>query len=76
MRFVTYQEYLSFVYFVHSSAMMTIICDLSVMKLPVLQYPGLEPLLDDLLPKKSPLIVAKWSVYSLLSGGIEMHADS
>ncbi|KAK3029999.1 hypothetical protein RJ639_038098, partial [Escallonia herrerae] len=25
----------------------------------LLQYPGLEPVLDDLLPKKSPLIVAK-----------------
>ncbi|KAG0468312.1 hypothetical protein HPP92_017640 [Vanilla planifolia] len=23
------------------------------------EYPGLEPLMDDLLPKKSPLIVAK-----------------
>ena len=28
--------------------------------LPVLQYPLLEPVLDDLLPKKEPLIVAKW----------------
>lgn len=27
----------------------------------LVQYPGLEPVLDDLLPKKSPLIVAKWS---------------
>lgn len=26
------------------------------------QYPGLEPVLDDLLPKKSPLIVAKWFI--------------
>ncbi|KAF5951338.1 hypothetical protein HYC85_009282 [Camellia sinensis] len=25
------------------------------------KYPGLEPVLDELLPKKSPLIVAKWS---------------
>jgi hypothetical protein len=24
------------------------------------QYPDLEPLLDEMLPKKSPLIVAKW----------------
>lgn len=24
------------------------------------QYPGLEPVLDDLLPKKTPLIVVKW----------------
>lgn len=28
----------------------------------LVQYPGLEPVLDDLLPKKSPLIVAKWFV--------------
>lgn len=33
---------------------------------PLLQYPGLEPVLDDLLPKKSPLIVAKWFVILLL----------
>lgn len=26
----------------------------------LLQYPGLEPVLDDLLPKKAPLIVTKW----------------
>nr|GMD46908.1 malignant T-cell-amplified sequence 1 homolog [Ipomoea batatas] len=26
------------------------------------EYPGLEPVLDDLLPKKSPLIVAKWFI--------------
>ncbi|KAF6173813.1 hypothetical protein GIB67_003814 [Kingdonia uniflora] len=25
------------------------------------EYPGLDPVLDDLLPKKSPLIVAKWT---------------
>lgn len=25
-----------------------------------LQYPGLEPVLEDLMPKKSPLSVAKW----------------
>lgn len=31
----------------------------------LLQYPGLEPVLDDLLPKKSPLIVAKWFVICL-----------
>ncbi len=24
------------------------------------QYPDLEPLLEDMLPKKAPLIVAKW----------------
>lgn len=29
---------------------------------PILQYPGLEPVLEDLLPKKSSLIVVKWSV--------------
>ncbi|KAF6159233.1 hypothetical protein GIB67_032004 [Kingdonia uniflora] len=26
-----------------------------------LQYPGFDPVLDDLLPKKSPLIIAKWT---------------
>lgn len=31
-----------------------------------MQYPGLEPVLDDLLPKKAPLIVVKWSVSPLL----------
>lgn len=30
--------------------------------LTLVQYPGLEPVLDDLLPKKVPLIVTKWSV--------------
>ncbi|KAJ0014661.1 hypothetical protein Pint_19677 [Pistacia integerrima] len=30
------------------------------------EYPGLEPVLDDLLPKKSPLIVCKWCVTLLL----------
>ncbi|KAF7817932.1 60S ribosomal protein L18 [Senna tora] len=29
------------------------------MTLALLQYPGLEPVLDDILPKKSPLIVVK-----------------
>ncbi len=29
---------------------------------PLLQYPGLEPVLDDLLPKKSALVLAKWFV--------------
>jgi PUA domain protein len=24
------------------------------------EYPDLEPLLEDMLPKKAPLIVAKW----------------
>ena len=31
-----------------------------------MQYPGLEPVLDDLLPKKVPLIVVKWFVALLL----------
>lgn len=31
----------------------------------LVQYPGLEPVLDDLLPKKAPLIVAKWFVIFL-----------
>nr|GMD40561.1 malignant T-cell-amplified sequence 1 homolog [Ipomoea batatas] len=30
------------------------------------EYPGLEPVLDDLLPKKSPLIVAKCFMFSFL----------
>lgn len=33
----------------------------------LVQYPGLEPVLDDLLPKKSPLIVAKWFVINYSS---------
>lgn len=28
----------------------------------MLQYPGLETVMEDLLPKKSPLIVVKWFV--------------
>lgn len=31
----------------------------------LVQYPDLEPLLDEMLPKKSPLIVAKWWVAEL-----------
>lgn len=31
----------------------------------LVQYPDLEPLLDEMLPKKSPLIVAKWWVTNL-----------
>jgi hypothetical protein len=37
----------------------------SLPKLTTLQYPSLEPLLDDLLPKKSPMIVVKWLVVFL-----------
>ena len=33
---------------------------------PPLQYPGLEPVLDELLPKKSALVVAKWFVILLV----------
>ncbi|THG18179.1 hypothetical protein TEA_024877 [Camellia sinensis var. sinensis] len=37
------------------------------------EYPGLEPVLDELLPKKSPLIVAKWS--SLIYGLFQNHLN-
>ena len=40
----------------------------------VLQYPGLEPVLDDLLPKKAPLIVAKWLV-SFCSLSVQVMID-
>lgn len=30
-----------------------------------MQYPLLEPVLEDLLPKKSPLIVAKWLISAI-----------
>jgi hypothetical protein len=32
-----------------------------------MQYPDLEPLLEDMLPKKAPLIVAKWYAHSFNS---------
>ena len=35
---------------------------MALTSLTPLQYPGLEPVLDDILPKKSPLIVVKWFV--------------
>ena len=41
------------------------VCCLALLKSILLQYPGLEPLLDDLLPKKSPMIVVKWLVVYL-----------
>jgi hypothetical protein len=31
------------------------------------EYPDLEPLLEDMLPKKAPLIVAKWYALSFNS---------
>lgn len=31
-----------------------------------LQYPSLEPAIEDILPKKTPIIVAKWCVQAAM----------
>ncbi len=48
--------------FAYDSILTFQFCCLAILILTLLQYPGLEPLLDDLLPKKSPMIVVKWWV--------------